>query len=81
VRRVIDAQVARIAGRGVDPLVGDLALDVAPWVDWGPMLWDPALLTFPADFKADCTHPEASGRQKLGALLLSFFGAKPWFRP
>lgn len=61
-----------------------------PWLGWGPYLWtdgttgrrDGFVWTC-ADTGADGTHPSASGMEKVGALLLSFFKrdrtARPWF--
>ncbi len=51
-----------------------------PWLGWGPYLWtdgtkgrrDGFVWTC-SDTAADGTHPSASGREKVGALLLSFF--------
>ncbi len=61
-----------------------------PWLGWGPYLWtdgtkgrrDGFVWTC-ADAAPDGTHPSPSGREKVGALLLSFFKtdptARPWF--
>jgi hypothetical protein len=62
----------------------------APWLSWSAYLWADGLvprsdgLTWEcADLQTDGTHPAASGRQKVAAMLLSFFKSDPiasrWF--
>jgi hypothetical protein len=93
VKWLIQAQVDQMANNGtvVDQRAGDLNYNtVAPWLAWGPYLWangtnlrSDGLNWLSSDFEADGTHPAQSGRQKVGALLLSFFKTsshtKCWF--
>jgi uncharacterized protein (TIGR03437 family) len=62
----------------------------APWLSWGPYLWadgttprDDGLVWNCADFAEDGTHPSASGREKVAAMLMNFLKsdttARPWF--
>lgn len=61
-----------------------------PWLSWAAYLWADGLAPRAdgliwdcADFQTDGTHPAASGRQKVAAMLLSFFKSDPvssrWF--
>ncbi len=82
VKWVVDAQVRqRRGGTIADSRAGDLSDAVAPWVAWGPYLWDPTWVR--SDFEADGTHPAQPAEQKVGALLLRFFTSEPtaraWF--
>jgi hypothetical protein len=91
VKWLVGAQIEQMRNGTVDPRAGDLDSDgVAPWIAWGPYLWaagtvarSDGLRWLRADFLADGTHPSASGRQKVGALLLGFFKTSPqascWF--
>ncbi|HEX6682987.1 MAG TPA: hypothetical protein VF062_09345 [Candidatus Limnocylindrales bacterium] len=91
VKWVIQAQITQMSGGGIDPRVGNLNHNgAAAWMAWGPYLWADGLnprsdgLTWTrSDFGADGTHPSASGRQKVGAMLLAFFKTSPhtacWF--
>jgi hypothetical protein len=91
-RWVIAAQIQQMRTGDIDPRAGNLDYETgpAPWIAWGPYLW--AAGTYPrsdglfwarADLAADGTHPSATGRAKVGALLLSFFKesgqARCWF--
>jgi len=93
VKHLIAAQIAQMAGGGIDPLVGDLdyASDVVPWLAWGPDLWADGLtprsdgLTWEcSDVESDGAHPAQSGEQKVGSLLMDFMlqspYSAPWFR-
>jgi len=62
----------------------------APWLSWAAYIWADGLvprsdgLTWAcADFQTDGTHPATTGRQKVAAMLLSFFKSDPvasrWF--
>jgi len=77
-----------------DQLTGLLPFDGplrdAPWVAWGPYLWADGLtarsdgLTWAcSELADDGTHPSASGRQKVAAMLLDFLTSDPtaraWF--
>jgi len=91
VKWVIQAQITQASGGGIDPRAGNLNYNgVAAWMAWGPYLWADGLnprsdgLTWaPTDFATDGTHPSVSGRQKVAAMLLSFFKTSPhtacWF--
>lgn len=59
-----------------------------PWLGWGPYLWTDGTkgrrdgFTWTcADAAPDGTHPSPSGREKVAALLLSFFKSDPTARP
>ena len=91
VKWLIEAQIRQLRGEGVDPIAGDLSLDAAPWLGWGPYLWADGLnarsdgLTWACnELQADGTHPSAAGQEKVGAMLLDFFTHDPvtrrWFR-
>jgi hypothetical protein len=70
---------------------GELALDKAPLLLWGPYLWAEGtkgrkfdqLVWERTDFVGDGVHPGDSGRRKVADLLLNFLTtdplAKPWF--
>ncbi len=79
-------------------LQGDAALNddatkgpvKAPWLSWGPYLWDNGVVpradgyrSEESDFGADGTHHAGPGTDKMGQLLLQFFKtdttARPWF--
>jgi hypothetical protein len=92
VKWIVQAQVDQMRTGGiVDPHAGDLNYNaVAPWIAWGPYLWangttprSDGLVWLQSDFQSDGTHPSASGVQKVGAMLLSFFKnastTRPWF--
>ena len=69
---------------------GNLGLQVAPWLSWGPYLWidgtqprSDGLVWLCSDTTGDLTHPSSSGRTKVANQLLAFFKtdptATPWF--
>jgi hypothetical protein len=79
-------------------LAGDAALNhdatkrpvKAPWLSWGPYLWDNGVVQRAdgykpeeSDFAADGTHHAGPGTDKMGRLLLEFFKtdttARLWF--
>ncbi len=80
VKWLVEAQINQLATGEIDPDAGDLSLDVAPWLAWGAYLWadgenerSDGLTWSPADLEGDCTHPSASGEEKVGELLMDFF--------
>ena len=69
---------------------GNLGLQVAPWLSWGPYLWvdgtqprSDGLVWLCSDTTRDFTHPSSSGQTKVANQLLAFFKtdptATPWF--
>ena len=71
---------------------GNLGLQVAPWLSWGPYLWvdgtqprSDGLVWSCSDTSGDFTHPSPSGQTKVANQLLVFFKtdptATPWFLP
>ncbi len=83
VKWVVDAQIRqRRSGTIAAPRAGDLSDNVAPWIAWGPYLWNNGGWIV-SDFEGDGTHPSQSGEQKVGAMLLNFFKSEPtardWF--
>jgi hypothetical protein len=91
VKWLVAAQIEQMRSGQVDPRAGDLDYtSVAPWLAWGPYLWadgveprSDGLRWLRGDLAADGTHPSITGRQKVGALLLTFFKTSPqtscWF--
>jgi hypothetical protein len=91
VKWLIESQSNQLDRGAIDPRSGDLSLQVAPWLAWGPYLWardsasprSDGLFWVFADFQSDGTHPSQSGEQKVGKLLLDFFKTSPqsrcWF--
>ena len=82
VKWIVDAQIPqRRSGTIADPRAGDLGDSVAPWIAWGPYLWNDTWIR--SDFEGDGTHPAQSGEQKVGAMLLQLLKADPtareWF--
>lgn len=78
VRDFVTSQVDQLQGLPLDPaqaLAGDLSLGMAPWVAWGPYLWDQ---TWPASFfLPDGTHPTGPTYKLVGGMLRDFFVADP----
>lgn len=79
---VVEAQIEQMRTGVPDPRAGNLDYEsgAAPWVAWAAYLWadgtnprSDGLIWERADLATDGTHPSASGRAKVGALLLSFF--------
>lgn len=90
VKWLVEAQIEQSRTGAIDPVAGDLGLDHAPWIGWGPYLWtagargrSDGLRWLPEDVRSDGTHPSESGVRKVGALLLEFFETSPvarcWF--
>jgi hypothetical protein len=79
---VIQAQIDQMRGVQPDPRAGDLDYATGPgaWIAWAAYLWadglnprSDGLIWERVDLAADGTHPSASGRAKVGAMLMSFF--------
>lgn len=88
VKWLIEAQMNQLSGGGVDALAGDLGLDVAPWLAWGPYFWanngsgrSDGLTWFPSEMAPDCSHPGTTARRKIGTILLDFFKTSPLTTP
>jgi hypothetical protein len=93
VKWTIESQIAEMAGNAPAARAGSLRYDngTAPWSAWGPYLWangsqprSDGLTWLQSDFNtSDFTHPATGARQKVGAMLLSFFKNAPetqcWF--
>ena len=82
VKWAIESQITQMAGGAPGARTGNLNYDtgIAPWLAWGPYLWaagtsarSDGLTWVVSDFMSDGTHPSTSGRQKVGAQLLTFF--------
>ncbi|GIV01599.1 MAG: hypothetical protein KatS3mg015_0429 [Fimbriimonadales bacterium] len=87
VRWLIRDQINGDPGLNYDPRRGPVT---SPWIQWGPYLWadgvcgrSDGLQWFRQDFAQDGTHPSASGRRKVAAMLLQHFTSAPtariWF--
>jgi len=87
VKGIVRDQIEGMPSLNFDPDRGPVG---APWLSWSAYLWADGLvprsngLTWEcADFQTDGTHPATSGRQKVAAMLLSFFKGDPvasrWF--
>ncbi|MBK8980438.1 MAG: hypothetical protein IPM29_31435 [Planctomycetes bacterium] len=81
VRWLLEAQVAGDPALNFDPARGPVR---AAWLGWGPYTWADGLLPRAdglvwecGDFAADGTHPSASGRQKVAAMLDRHFTTDP----
>ncbi len=82
VKWLVQAQIDQMRTGRIDTRAGNLdANSIAPWIAWGPYLWDDTWVR--DDFDTDGTHPSASGERKAGALLLAFLKTEPtargWF--
>jgi len=87
-RWVIQEQISGISDLNFDATKGEVR---APVILWGPYLWADGItprksdgLTWArSDIKDDGVHPDATGMEKVGALLLDFFTTDPtattWF--
>lgn len=87
VRWLLEQQLNGDPALNYDPAKGPA---LAPWLSWGPYLWIDGLnprsdgrVWEPADLLSDCTHPSASGEQKVALMLQEFFKGDettiPWF--
>jgi hypothetical protein len=93
VKWAIESQITEMAGAATDGRTGSLRYDngTAPWIAWGPYPWadgtnprSDGLTWVLSDFNpSDGTHPATGARQKIGAMLVSFFKTEPetqcWF--
>ena len=86
---VIEAQINQMAGKGIDPVAGDLSYPAAaPWTAWALDLWandgiarSDGLFWLPGDFVGDFIHPGPLGVEKVGGRLLDFFLTSPYTSP
>jgi len=87
---LIEAQIDQMAGGPADPTAGNLDYGtVAPWLAWGPNLWadglnprSDGLIWACSDFESkDGIHPDQSGEQKVGTMLLDFMLNSPFSFP
>lgn len=87
VKWLIEKQINGDPTLNNDPVHGEVT---APFLSWGPYLWADGenaradgLQWLPEDLTNDCTHPSASGRQKVAGMLLTFLKTDttslPWF--
>jgi Cu/Ag efflux protein CusF len=87
VKWLIEQQLKGEVALNYDPKKGPVK---APWLSWGPYLWDNGVVKRAdgyhpeeSDFAADGTHHAGPGVEKMGNLLLQFFKtdstARPWF--
>jgi len=86
VKWLIEAQIDQAAGRGTDPLAGNLDYrTVAPWLAWSFYPWADGPTWSCSELKTDGTHPAQRAESKAGQRLLQFFlnsvYTSPWFRP
>ncbi len=93
VKWLIESQITQLRTGEISPLAGDLGLDVAPWLAWGPYLWadgktprSDGLTWSPEDFDPeDLMHPGENAQFKVAGMLMSFFKDSPfaqcWFLP
>jgi PKD domain len=84
---MIQNQIQGTGNLNYDPNRGAV---VAPWLSWGPYLWNngatprsDGFTWLQSDLQSDLTHPSASGVRKVADQLLAFFKtdptATPWF--
>lgn len=87
VKWLIEQQLKGDSSLNFDPKKGPIK---APWLSWGPYLWDNGVVKRPdgyrpeeSDFSDDGTHHAGPGVEKMGVLLLQFFKTdsttRPWF--
>jgi PKD repeat protein len=90
IKWLIEAQMRQLATGEIDTLAGDMSLDAAPWIAWGPYVWADAanprsdgLTWIPSDYLFDLIHPDTTGVVKVATSLVSFFKTSPatmdWF--
>jgi hypothetical protein len=93
VKWAIESQIQEMTTGAGDGRAGSLRYDNgrAPWLAWGPYPWangatprSDGLVWMKSDFNtSDYTHPGATARQKVGAMLLDRLKAEPaaqcWF--
>ncbi len=86
VKWMIEKQINGDSSLNFEPTLGTVN---APLLLWGPYIWadssprSDGFIWTQADLENDCTHPSASGEEKIGAELFSFFSsdstAVSWF--
>jgi len=87
VKWMIEKQINGDPELNFDPQAGQVK---APYLAWGPYLWidgekprEDGRVWLQADLTGDCTHPSASGREKVAEMLFEFFStdstAVNWF--
>lgn len=87
VKWMIEKQINGDPELNFDPQAGEVK---APFLAWGPYLWvdgdqprEDGRVWLQEDLTGDCTHPSASGREKVADMLLEFFStdstAAGWF--
>jgi hypothetical protein len=87
VKWLIEKQINGDPALNFDPEKGDV---LAPYLSWGPYLWidgenerSDGRVWLAEDMAEDCTHPSASGNQKVAEMLYEFFmtdSTSAWFR-
>jgi hypothetical protein len=87
VKWLIEQQINDDSALNFDPAKGDV---LAPYLSWGPYLWidgenvrSDGRVWLAEDMAEDCTHPSASGNQKVAEMLYEFFmtdSTSAWFR-
>ncbi len=85
---LIQAQNNQLNGGGIDPVAGDLSLQQAPVMIWGPYLWasgteprSDGLVWLRSDFQSDGTHTTQSGWTKVSDMLMNFYTTSPYAAP
>ncbi len=83
---VVKVLPGEMSGAVADTRTGSLRYDngTAPSMGWGPYPWaagtrarSDGLTWVASDFASDGTHPNTAARQKVGAMLLTFFKTSP----
>lgn len=87
VKWLIEKQINGDPALNFDPEKGEV---LAPYLSWGPYLWidgenerSDGRVWLAEDMAEDCTHPSASGNQKVAEMLYEFFltdSTTGWFR-